>query len=255
MAGKITSIFAVASMVWGGLLGKPDAALALHATANGTTIKRLERLARIDGIQCVPYARAVSGIQIFGNARTWWEQAKGHYARGFFPRVGAVMTFRPYGPMALGHVATVSRIIDSRTVLLRHANWSPIAGRRGQIEHDVPAVDTSPDNDWSKVRVWFDPVQGLGSTGWPVQGFIYPKTRTQRPGNSDHGVVGDPIGVIIAAYRARALPDRTAKADVSHCARRQPYAEGGITIPHKGAVPSESRRSHRKPSVSKMEVA
>jgi surface antigen len=124
-------------------------------------------------LQCVPYARQVSGIQIYGDALTWWDQAKGHYARGHEPRVGAVMAFRPYGNMRLGHVAAVSEIIDSRTVLLRHANWSPIDGHRGQIEDNVRAIDVSPNNDWSEVRVWFAPIQALGSTHWPIAGFIY----------------------------------------------------------------------------------
>ena len=46
-------------------------------------------------LQCVPYAREVSGIRIYGDAHTWWDQAAGHYARGVRPRVGAVMSFRP----------------------------------------------------------------------------------------------------------------------------------------------------------------
>jgi surface antigen len=125
-------------------------------------------------LQCVPYARQVSGIQIHGDAWTWWSQAEGRYARGHSPRPGAVMAFEPYGNMTLGHVAAVSRVVDSRTVLLRHANWSLIDGRRGQIEDNVEAVDVSPDNDWSQVRVWYAPIQGLGSTAWPVAGFIYP---------------------------------------------------------------------------------
>jgi surface antigen len=124
-------------------------------------------------LQCVPYARQVSGIQIYGDAHTWWGQAAGLYERGYRPRVGAVIAFKPHGNMRLGHVAAVSRIVDSRTVLLRHANWSPIGGRRGQIEDNVRAVDVSPGNDWSEVRVWFDPIQALGGTHWPVQGFIY----------------------------------------------------------------------------------
>ncbi len=125
-------------------------------------------------LQCVPYARQVSGIRIYGDALTWWEQAQGRYARGHRPKIGAVMSFRPYGRMELGHVAAVSRIIDSRTVLLRHANWSEIEGRRGQIENDVRAVDVSPGNDWSQVRVWYAPIGNLGTTAWPVNGFIYP---------------------------------------------------------------------------------
>ena len=150
-------------------------------------------------LQCVPYARQVTGVNIFGDARTWWDQAEGHYARGTQPRIGAVMTFKPYGQMTLGHVAAVSRIIDSRTVLLRHSNWSPINGRRGQIENDVAAVDVSPDNDWSEVRVWFDPIQDLGTTHWPVQGFIYPK-KVKKVEATPRFVLADadPIGAIIA---------------------------------------------------------
>jgi surface antigen len=124
-------------------------------------------------LQCVPYARRVSGVQIFGDAHTWWAQAAGRYERGYTPRLGAVMAFKPHGNMRLGHVAAVSRIIDARTVLLRHSNWSPINGRRGQIEDNVRATDVSENNDWSEVRVWFDPIQALGGTHWPVQGFIY----------------------------------------------------------------------------------
>jgi surface antigen len=131
----------------------------------------------VDGLppylQCVPYARAVSGIRIYGDAHTWWDQAEGRYARGYKPKVGAVMAFRPSGNSRLGHVAAVSKVIDSRTVLIRHANWSPINGRRGQIEDDVRAVDVSPDNDWSAVRVWYGPSQALGATHWPLAGFIY----------------------------------------------------------------------------------
>lgn len=124
-------------------------------------------------LQCVPYARQASGIQIYGDAWTWWGQAAERYERGFRPRVGAVMAFKPHGNMRLGHVAAVSRIVNSRTVLLRHANWSLINGRRGQVEDNVRAIDVSPDNDWSEVRVWFDPIQAIGGTSWPIQGFIY----------------------------------------------------------------------------------
>lgn len=124
-------------------------------------------------VQCVPYARLVSGIRIYGDAHTWWQQAEGRYARGTRPMVNAIMVFRPFGAMQLGHVAVVSRIVDRRTVLLRHANWSLIGGRRGQTEDDVRAVDASPDNDWSEVRVWFAPLGDLGTTHWPLSGFIY----------------------------------------------------------------------------------
>jgi surface antigen len=168
--------------MWGRhLLGGLVAALAIAAPAAAKRAIALDDDISGGGsirlppyLQCVPYARQVSGIRIYGDAHTWWTQAAGKYERGYVPRVGAVMAFRPHGKMVLGHVAAVSRIIDSRTVLIRHSNWSPINGRRGQIENDVEAVDVSPNNDWSEVRVWFDPIQALGGTHWPVQGFIYP---------------------------------------------------------------------------------
>ena len=159
-------------------------------------------------LQCVPYARQVSGIQIYGDAWTWWNQAEGHYKRGTRPKVGAVMAFEPHGNMKLGHVAAVSKIIDSRTVLLRHANWSPIHGRRGQVEDDVRAVDVSEGNDWSAVRVWYGPIQSLGGTAWPVEGFIYNErdngwVLTSAPAKPKADKRRDVIGEIIAANRRK----------------------------------------------------
>ena len=160
-------------------------------------------------IQCVPYAREVSGIQLFGDAHTWWDQAAGRYARGTQPRVGAVMAFRPHGAMVLGHVAAVSRIIDSRTVLLRHANWSPIDGRRGHLEDNVRAVDVSPANDWSEVRVWYAPLGGLGTTHWPVEGFIYNRKPPKALGPNERLTVpaSAPASAPKAGYTSRIGPD------------------------------------------------
>lgn len=154
-------------------------------------------------IQCVPYARQVSGIQLYGDAHTWWDQAANRYARGTRPKVGAVIAFRPHGAMRLGHVAAVSRVIDSRTVLLRHANWSPIDGRRGQLEDNVRAVDVSPSNDWSEVRVWYAPLGGLGTTHWPVEGFIYNK----KPLANERLTVLASADAPKAAYTSRIGPD------------------------------------------------
>ncbi len=126
-------------------------------------------------LQCVPFARELSGVQIYGNANTWWGQASGRYERGTRPKLGAVMTFKPTGEMPLGHVAVVTRIKGKRELLISHANWSPINGRRGQIERNVLAVDVSDANDWSMVRIWYAPMQGLGARTNPLHGFIYPK--------------------------------------------------------------------------------
>jgi surface antigen len=136
-----------------------------------------------EGLQCVPYARALTGVEIRGDAHTWWSQAEGRYERGSAPKVGAVMAFRPHGNMKLGHVAAVRRIVDSRTLIISHANWSTIDGGRGHIEEDVRVVDASEANDWSRVRVWYTPNAALGTTEWPLNGFIYPaKARSSGEG-------------------------------------------------------------------------
>jgi surface antigen len=132
-------------------------------------------------VECVPIARQQSGIQIYGDARTWWNQAEGKYARGNAPRKGAVLAFKPHGAMTLGHVAAVSKIIDDRNILVTHANWSMINGRRGQIERNVRMVDVSEGGDWSRVRVWYAPLEDLGTTHWPTHGFIYPSQAAPEP--------------------------------------------------------------------------
>lgn len=120
-------------------------------------------------LQCVPYARAQSGIEIRGNAGTWWAQAAGRYNRGTEPRVGAVIVLRPTRAMPIGHVAMVAEIVDDRTVYLNHANWSG----PGRIERRALAVDVSENGDWSSVRVWHGPSGSLGIRSNPVFGFIY----------------------------------------------------------------------------------
>lgn len=119
--------------------------------------------------QCAPYAREISGVEIFGNAHTWWGQAAGKYERGHAPKVGAVLAFQSTRRMRVGHVAMVSRVVSDREVLLTHANWS----RPGAIERNVRAIDVSAAGDWSEVKVWYGPTGGLGTSIYPTNGFIY----------------------------------------------------------------------------------
>jgi surface antigen len=123
--------------------------------------------------QCAQFARMFSGIQIFGDAWTWWEQALGKYARGFTPETGSVLVFKPFGPMSRGHVAVVQRVLTDRIIQVTHANWSPVEGRRGQIENNVTVVDVSDSGDWSKVKVWYKPSGDLGTKVYPTYGFVY----------------------------------------------------------------------------------
>ncbi len=144
--------------------------------------------------QCAPYAREISGIQIFGNANTWWSQAAGRYDRGETPRVGAVLAFQSIGRMPLGHVAMVSAIVNDREILLTHANWS----RRGGIEYNVRAIDVSADGDWSEVKVWYGPMGGLGTTVYPTKGFIYADTAPKMDNDSDDAFEANRLSKTIA---------------------------------------------------------
>jgi surface antigen len=125
--------------------------------------------------QCVTFARMFSGIQIFGDAWTWWESATGKYAKGATPETGAVLVFRPSGKMTRGHVAVISQVLTDRVVQITHANWG---GSRGRVEENVTLVDVSPNGDWSQVRVWHAPSGTLGVTTYPTYGFIYNAART-----------------------------------------------------------------------------
>ena len=117
--------------------------------------------------QCVTFARSVSGIDIRGNANTWWGQAAGRYARGHAPKVGAVLAFEATRRMRVGHVAMVSDVVSDREVLLTHANWS----RRGGVETNARAIDVSAAGDWSEVRVQYG--RAMGTSTYPTKGFIY----------------------------------------------------------------------------------
>lgn len=140
--------------------------------------------------QCVTFARFLTGLKIFGDAWTWWDQATGKYAKGFSPDAGAVLVFKPQGAMRQGHVAVVSQVLTDRIIQVTHANWSPIGGRRGQVEEDVTVVDVSAKGDWSQVKVWYDPSGDLGRTVYPTYGFIY------QAAQAAHGAVASLAGAV-----------------------------------------------------------
>lgn len=105
-------------------------------------------------LQCVPFARAVSGINIYGDAWEWWEKAAGKYDRGKAPRVGSVLVLQRSQRVQLGHVSVVASIKDSRNILVTHANWGDNGETRGVIHERQPVTDVSPNNDWSQVKMW-----------------------------------------------------------------------------------------------------
>ncbi|HEX7854259.1 MAG TPA: CHAP domain-containing protein [Sphingobium sp.] len=139
-------------------------------------------------LQCAPFARQISGIQLFGRAANWWHEAVGHYARGSLPQIGAVLSFASSHSMPAGHVAVVSKIVSAREVLLTHANWS----YRGGVEHDARAVDVSPSGDWSQVKVWYGPIGDLGQRPNAANGFIYASAASDN-------VDATPVGTTLAS--------------------------------------------------------
>lgn len=109
------------------------------------------------GISCVPYARAVTGMQVTGNGGDWWGNAAGLYDRGQRPEPGAVMAFRANQGMTRGHVAVVRHVLNRREVLIDHANWGGPGIRKGSVMHNVSVVDVSDNNDWTAVKVQVRP--------------------------------------------------------------------------------------------------
>lgn len=120
-------------------------------------------------VQCAPYAREHSGIQLRGAAASWWRQANGQYARSDTPHQGDVLVFRSTGRLPSGHVSVVRVVKGPRLVLVDHANWEP-----GRVTRSAPVEDVSTENNWTRVRVWWSPIHGMGKTVYPAYGFIEP---------------------------------------------------------------------------------
>lgn len=121
-------------------------------------------------VSCVPFAREHSGIDIHGDAYTWWDQADGRYAKSNAPSRGAVMVLAGYSGPKRAHVAVVRRIVSSREIRVDHSNWL----NNGAIYLDDPVADISPDNDWSQVLVWNVLTHAWGVHQYTVEGFIGP---------------------------------------------------------------------------------
>lgn len=123
-------------------------------------------------LNCVAYARQVTGIDIRGDAWTWWDAAKGRYARNQRPALGAILVFKGAG-WSKGHVAVVTRVIDDRLVVASHANWL----NDGLVHENTPIRDVSRRGDWSAVRVWYTPGRVWGASPYATYGFIHPDSR------------------------------------------------------------------------------
>ena len=167
---------------------------------------------RRSALQCVPFARENSGIELSGNAGTWWDNATGLYERGARPEVGSILNFRATGHMRMGHVAVVTNVISPRHIEIDHANW----GSPGRVSRNIDVVDVSPNNDWTEVRVALSQAEDYGSV-YPTYGFIY-----DRP---DHGTmvannaaIPAPSDLQIASERTTVAAAATAPEEVAEAA-------------------------------------
>ena len=148
-----------------------------HATLAPVAFERApdeayEPVARVTNrracLQCVPFARNESGVEIYGNANTWWRQAAGRYETSQAPEERAVLVLEGYNTTARGHVAVVTEVVSPRMIIVDHANWL----NAGEITRDVPVRDVSEAGDWSEVQVWNIPTRQWGVRRYNVQGFI-----------------------------------------------------------------------------------
>jgi len=119
--------------------------------------------------ECAPFARALTGVRLTGEAADWWWEADGRYARQHSPEEGSLLVLRRSGRLPDGHVAVVSRVLSARRILVTQANWV-----HHRVTEDQPVIDVSAGNDWSVVRIWWPPAGAMGVTDYPADGFILP---------------------------------------------------------------------------------
>lgn len=140
-------------------------------------------------VECVPFARALSGVRLNGAAADWWWAADGRYSRSYTPAVGSVLVLQRTGRLPSGHVAVVSQVVSRRQVLVTQANWV-----HHRVTEDQPVIDVSPAGDWSLVRVWWPPSGQMGVTDYPAHGFI----SAGRPASHDGLTAAVPSAIRVA---------------------------------------------------------
>ena len=141
-------------------------------------------------VECAPFARALTGIRLYGAAADWWVQADGRYSRSTTPEVGSVLVFQRSSRLPSGHVSVVSKVLSRREILVTQANWV-----HDRITEDQPVIDVSARGDWSDVRVWWPPSGQMGTREYATHGFI----RSLGPSSRDQLIAATPRAIKIAA--------------------------------------------------------
>ena len=153
--------------------------LALQGCGSSRVAGNAAAVGAATSLECAPFARQATGLQLFGDAASWWDQAAGRYPRGTVPVPGGVLVFRRSGRLPSGHVSVVTHVVSGREILVTQANWV-----RRRITRSEAVADVSPRNDWSMVRVWWAPSRTLGTTAYATYGFIAPDQGARRSHSS-----------------------------------------------------------------------
>jgi surface antigen len=212
---------------------------------------------------CALYARAETGVALFGAAGGWWDQAEGRYERGHVPAVGAILVFRRTGQIPSGHVAVVAQIVGAHEILVDHANWY-----HGTVSRGMSVIDTSPAHDWTNVAV-INPPSGTHGRDYPTYGFVYPgrgpREIAEIPRQNGHGSylaetrdVADLRSDSVPLHFAVATEDQLgdmrvapwtrenhlSKSAVAHSAHKSLIAPGRHYAATRGKPPSAPQLSH-----------
>jgi surface antigen len=193
---------------------------------------------RAAAANCALWARAQTGIYLYGAAGGWWDEAAGYYQRGHVPAVGSILVFRRTGHTPSGHVAVVSKVISANEILVDHANWY-----RGTVSRDMPVIDTSPDHDWTTVAV-LDWGSGKYGRDNPTYGFVYPETGPREIVATAASSEFDPhAGAGWVGY------EPSAGADLLHFAVAVDDRQGSARRRHRSAAHGASRKEGARHSL------
>lgn len=169
----------------------PLICLALAACGSGAAGNgaRIGDSGQAAPVECAPFARALTGVNLSGDAADWWWKAGGRYARSRTPQVGSILVYRRSPRLPYGHVAVVSAVLSRRQIMVTQANWV-----HHRVTTDQLVLDVSPDGDWSSVRVWWPPANQMGTADYQVFGFIRP----EHPSGHDHILAAVPGAIRVA---------------------------------------------------------
>ena len=191
---------------------------------------------------CALYARAETGVALYGAAGGWWDQAAGLYERGHVPAVGAILVFKRTRHIPSGHVAVVAGVVSAHEILVDQANWY-----RGTVTRSMSVIDTSADHDWTTVAV-IDLPSGKYGRDNPTYGFVYPG-----PGPREIVAIRDRSGLDSYAADGRNPADFGERSGLLHLAVATEDQEGSIraapaTRGNHHHQKTAARRVHKAPS-------